>query len=70
MAVGKAAALGAVAAAGVPYLLRDMEDSPVGELLEAGLTRFTLSGFHVAWSWPIFAFVTLFAFGFLAWAEK
>jgi hypothetical protein len=69
MAVGKAATIGAVAAIGVPYLLVDVEDR-IGELIETGLSRVALGEFHIPFSWPIFGFVTLFAFGFLAWAEK
>jgi hypothetical protein len=69
MAIGKAASLGAVAAVGVPYLLVDIEDQ-VGELIETGLSRIAAGDVHIPFSWPIFGFVTLFAFGFLAWAQK
>ena len=69
MAVGKAAVLGATAAIGVPLLLRQAGEATDG-WLQTGLSRFTAAGYHIEWSWPVFGIVTLFAFGFLAWAEK
>ena len=69
MAVGKAAVLGATAAIGVPLLLSQAGEATDG-WLETGLARIALGGYHVEWSWPVFGAVTLFAFGFLAWAEK
>ena len=69
MAVGKAAILGALAAIGVPFLLRQAGETTDGWLV-TGLSRFAAGGYAIDWSWPIFGGVTLVAFGFLAWAEK
>ena len=69
MALGKAAVAGAVAALALPYVMRDDHDA-FGGWIHRGTINFDLGGVHLAWSWPIFCVVTLFAWGLLAWANK
>ena len=69
MALVKSVALGAVAALAVPYVVGD----GAGELsawIRTGLVRFPFGAVQLAWSWPLFGFVTLFAWGVLAWSNK
>ncbi len=69
MALGKAAVAGAAAALAVPWLLAD-HPSAAGELIRGSLLRFTIAGVEIGWSWTLFAIVTLFAWGFLAWSNR
>jgi hypothetical protein len=69
MALGKALLVGAVAAIGVPYVMAD-ETGRLGEWLHRGLVHPAWGEVAIPWSWPLFATVTLFAWGFLAWANK
>jgi hypothetical protein len=69
MALGKAALAGAAAALAVPYLLAD-HPSIAGEFVRASLVRLAPAGVEIAWSWTLFAIVTLFAWGFLAWSNR
>ena len=69
MALGKAVLVGAIAAIGVPSLMRG-GGGELGSWLGRGVVHFALGDVHLAWSWPLFAGVTLFAWGLLAWANK
>lgn len=69
MALGKAVLAGAVAATAIPYAMRG-EAGDVPEWLQRGLVPLPLGDLHLAWSWPLFCVVTLFAWGFLAWSNK
>lgn len=69
MALGRAAAIGAIAASAVPYAMRN-ETGQLGDLVHRGVIRFPVGGVHLHWSWPLFGIVTLFAWGFLAWADR
>jgi len=69
MALGKAVAAGAVAAAAIPYLMRDDPDA-LGGWIHRGVVHWTAAGLHLGWSWPLFCLVTLLAWGLLAWSNK
>ena len=69
MALGKAALVGAVAALGVPFVMKG-ETGQLGAYLHRGLIHATVGETQIAWSWPIFAIVTLFAWFFLAWSNR
>jgi hypothetical protein len=69
MALGKALLVGAVAAIGVPYVMAGATGR-IGEWLHRGLVHPAIGDVAIPWSWPLFAAVTLFAWGFLAWANK
>ena len=69
MALGKAVLIGAVAALAIPFVMRG-DAGQLSEWLRLGLAEFSLGGSTIAWSWPLFCAVTLFAWGFLAWADR
>ena len=69
MALGKAIIAGAVAAIAIPFVLRP-EAAELGGWMRRGTMSFTLGGFHLAWSWPVFCIVVLFVWGLLAWANR
>jgi hypothetical protein len=69
MALAKAVLAGAVAAVGVPYVMGSQSDQ-LGEWLGRGVVHFSVGSLALGWSWPIFCVVTLFAWGFLAWANR
>jgi len=69
MALVKAVLAGAVAAVGVPYVMGGQSDQ-LGEFLARGVVPFAIGSVQLGWSWPIFCVVTLFAWGFLAWANR
>jgi hypothetical protein len=69
MALTKAVAGGLVAALAVPTAFA-RESGPLGEFARRFSDPLTVGGFHLAWSWTLFALVTLFAWGLLAVAEK
>ncbi|HEX8579880.1 MAG TPA: hypothetical protein VF655_09845 [Allosphingosinicella sp.] len=69
MALTKAVAGGLVAALAVPTALAG-ETGVLGDYVRRFSDPHTIGGVHLAWSWTLFAIVTLFAWGFLAWAEK
>ncbi len=69
MALGKSLALGAVAALAVPYAIGDGAGE-LSEWIRTGLVRFPVGDVQLAWSWPLFGFVTLFAWGAFAWSNK
>jgi hypothetical protein len=69
MALVKAVVAGIVAAVGVPYAMQG-NTGQLGEWLQRGLVHFSLGNVELAWSWPLFCMVTLFAWGFLAWANR
>ena len=69
MALGKAVLIGAVAAVAVPTVMR-RETGELGYWVQRGVLEFTVAGADIRWSWPLFCLVTLFAWGFLAWANR
>ena len=69
MALTKAIAGGMVAAVALPTALAG-HSGTIGDYVRAFSDRLTLGSFHFEWSWTIFAAVTLFAWAFLAWANK
>jgi hypothetical protein len=69
MALVKAVLAGAVAAIAVPYVIRGGSGGFV-EMLQYGIVQVSLGSVQFAWSWPLFCVVTLFTWGFLAWAER
>ena len=69
MALTKAVMIGAVAALAVPWAMRG-DPGQIGAWMQRGLVDFNLGSTHFLWSWPLFCVVTLFAWGFLAWAER
>ncbi|HEV2745881.1 MAG TPA: hypothetical protein VGW34_01115 [Allosphingosinicella sp.] len=69
MSLPRAAALGAIAALAIPWVMRE-ETGQLGEWVQLGVVRFSAAGLHLLWSWPLFAVVTLFAWGLLAWANR
>ena len=69
MALGKAVVIGAVAALALPWAMHG-EAGELSSWVQLGLMELSLAGAHIRWSWPIFCAVTLFAWGFLAWAER
>ena len=69
MALAKAEAGGSVAAVALPTALSG-QVGVLGNYARAFSDPLTLGGVHIAWSWTLFAMVTLFAWGCFAWAEK
>ncbi|HEX6377159.1 MAG TPA: hypothetical protein VFZ91_15715 [Allosphingosinicella sp.] len=69
MALGKAVLVGIVASLAIPYVFRH-DTGQLGEWSRLGLVRFALGDTPLGWSLPLFAAVTLFAWLFLAWAER
>lgn len=69
MALGKAVMIGAVAAVAIPWAMRG-DTGELGGWVRYGVMEFSLGGADIDWSWPLFVGVTLFAWGFLAWAER
>ena len=69
MALTKAVAGGLVAALALPTALAGQAGT-LGDYARAFSDPLTLGSLHLAWSWTVFAVVTLFAWGFLAWADK
>jgi hypothetical protein len=69
VALTKAVAGGLVAAIALPAVL-DGQQGSLGAYMRAISDPLVLGNVHLAWSWTVFAVVTLFAWGFLAWANK
>ncbi|HEY0148379.1 MAG TPA: hypothetical protein VGB70_05185 [Allosphingosinicella sp.] len=69
MALTKAVAGGLVAALAVPTALAGQAGT-MGDYVRRFSDPLVVGGVHLAWSWTLFALVTLFAWGLLAWAEK
>ena len=69
MALGKAVMIGTVAALAVPWAMRG-ETGYLGEWIQLGVMELSLGSADIRWSWPLFIAVTLFAWGFLAWADR
>jgi hypothetical protein len=69
MALTKAVAGGLVAAVALPTALAG-HTGTLGEYVRAFSDPYTVGGFQIAWSWTLFAVVTLFAWGCFAAAEK
>ena len=69
MALVKAVVVGAVAALAIPFVMRGDSDQ-LGEWLRRGVVRLAVADVTLFWSWPIFAAVTLFAWGMLAWSNR
>ena len=69
MALKSAVLVGMIAAVGIPYALADL-DTDFGRFIRDSAIRIDLGGTYIGWSWTLFALVTLFAWGFFAWANK
>ena len=69
MALTKAVAGGLMAAIALPTALAG-QTGAIGDQARALSDPLVLGSLHLAWSWTIFAVVTLFAWGCFAWAEK
>jgi hypothetical protein len=69
MALTKAVAGGMVAAIALPTAFAGQVGT-LGDYARAFSDPLTLGSVHLAWSWTVFAVVTLFAWGCFAWAEK
>ena len=69
MALPSAIIVGMIAAIGIPYVTADL-DSELGRFIRDSSIRIPLGDTHIIWSWTLFALVTLFAWGFFAWAQK
>ena len=69
MALGKAVMIGAVAAVALPWAMWN-ESGKLGYWVHLGAIDLSLGSAAIHWSWPIFCVVTLFAWGFLAWANR
>jgi hypothetical protein len=69
MALTKAVAVGLVAAVALPTALAGQAGT-LGDYARAFSDPLTLGGVSAAWSWTVFAVVTLFAWGCFAWAQK
>ena len=69
MALAPAAAIGAAAALALPYVMRD-DPAALGGWIHRGVVDFSVADYHLSWSWPLFCIVTLFAWAFLAWANR
>jgi hypothetical protein len=69
MALPSAIMVGMIAAIGVPYVMADL-DSEFGQFIRETSIRIPISDTPILWSWTLFAIVTLFAWGFFAWAQK
>ena len=69
MALTKAVAGGLVAAVALPTALAGHQGM-LGDYARAFSDPYTVGGFHIAWSWTLFAVVTLFAWACFAWANK
>jgi hypothetical protein len=61
MSMTRSAIFGALAALGVPTILRDM-DGTIADFIYHTSTGFNIAGIWLRWSWPIFVVVTLFSF--------
>jgi hypothetical protein len=69
MALTKAVAGGLVAAVALPTAFAGQAGT-LGDCARAFSHPLTLGGIHLAWSWTLFAVVTLFAWACFAWAQK
>jgi hypothetical protein len=69
MALTKAVAGGLVAAIALPTVFQGQQ-SALGSYARAFSDPLTFAGLHLAFSWTVFAVVTLVAWGCLAVAER
>jgi len=69
MALPSAIMVGAIAALAVPYAIGDLE-TEFGQFIRDTSIRLDFGSVQVTWSWMLFAIITLFAWGFFAWAQK
>ena len=69
MALTKAVASGLMAAVALPTAFAGQQ-SRLGDYARAFSDPLVLGSIHIAWSWTLFAVVTLFAWGCFAWAQK
>jgi hypothetical protein len=69
MALGKAIIVGLAASIAIPYVAR-ADEAQLGHWSRIGTIPFSIGQTQLAWSLPIFAGVTLFAWVFLSWAER
>ena len=69
MALGKAVGAGMVAALAVPAIFRGGSGA-LADWVRASTLHLEVGRFDINFSWPLFAVVTLFAWGFLAWSDR
>ena len=69
MAIGKAVGIGMVAAIGLPAVFKG-GSGDLADWIRDSAMRLELADFAITFSWPLFAIVTLFAWGFLAWSNR
>jgi hypothetical protein len=69
MALGKAVIVGLAASVAIPYVARG-DEGQLGQWSRIGIVPFSVGDTHLAWSLPLFAAVTLFAWVFISWAER
>jgi hypothetical protein len=69
MALTKAVASGLVAAVALPTAFAGQAGA-IGDYARAFSDPLPIGSFQLAWSWTVFAVVTLFAWGCFAWANK
>ena len=69
MALARAVGVGMVAALGVPFAFRGGSGA-LADWVRRSTIHLELGSFDINFSWPIFAIVTLFAWGFMAWSNR
>jgi hypothetical protein len=69
MALGKAVGAGMAAALLVPAVMRGGSGA-AADWVRASTVHLELGSFDIRFSWPLFAVVTLLAWGFLAWSNR
>lgn len=69
MALPSAIMVGGIAAIAVPYVMADHQ-SELGTFLRDTSILIPIGSTQIIWSWTVFAIITLFAWGFFAWAQK
>jgi hypothetical protein len=69
MALVKAVLIGGAAAVAIPFIDRG-GTGLVFDWLSYGVVHVSAAGWHLAWSWPVFCVVTLFAWAMLGWSNR
>jgi hypothetical protein len=69
MSLGKAVGIGLIAALAVPAIFKG-GSGDLADWVRGSTIRLELADFAINFSWPLFAIVTLFAWGFLAWSNR
>jgi len=68
MALVKAVVIGAAAAIGLPWLVRDQRD--FGGIFDVWVLRPVPGNLEIHFSIPVFLIITLFAWAIFVWTEK